>query len=182
MSNIYKYIFPLQTCSEKLSVLSVIDNQIVTLTPRNHLYSGCSLLTQNSKDNKEVLKKSSPDPSVGRTPSNEEDTFTYDQFLKPSTPEVSVDPSEEFEWNSTEIDLSTIENSTFVPMAEAHSVEYNGLENSTDYRVYVEQLFDNTAEGLDNVTRIRRAAKFDTKLIVSCSNHGTFTSSRQRYD
>ncbi|XP_019556690.2 transmembrane protein 145-like [Aedes albopictus] len=177
---VYKTDRPL-TCSEKLSVLSVVDNQIVPLTPRNHLYSGCTLLTQTSKDNKEVLKKTSPDPPVGRTPSNEDDTFTYDHFLKPSTPEVSADPIEGFEWNATEIDLSTIENSTFEPMAEAHSVEYNELENNTDYRVYVEQLFDNAAEVSGNVTRIRRAAKYDSKLIVSCSNHGTFTSSRQRW-
>ncbi|XP_065083092.1 transmembrane protein 145-like [Ochlerotatus camptorhynchus] len=172
-----------KTCSEKLSVLSAIDNQIVHLTPRNHLYSGCSLLTQNSRENGGIPRKSSPDPTVGRTPSNDDDTFTYDQFLKTSTPEVSVGTSEGFDWNVTDIDLSTVENSTFEPMMldPVQSVEFNSLENSTDYKVYVEQLFDSSAEGEGNVTRIRRAAKYDSKLIISCSNHGTFTSSRQRW-
>ncbi|XP_055627120.1 transmembrane protein 145-like [Toxorhynchites rutilus septentrionalis] len=178
---VYKTDNPL-TCNEKLSVLSVVDNQIVPLSPRNHVYSGCTLLTQGSKDGGSVVKRPAPpDGSTGRTsPKEDDDGFTYDHFLKTSTTETSA-ATESYEFNITEIDFSTVEtNGSTVDGGGVVIQTINSLENGTDYKVFVEELFQDFEEGM-NKTRIRRSAKFENKLIVSCSNHGTFTSSRQRW-
>ncbi|EDS31055.1 conserved hypothetical protein [Culex quinquefasciatus] len=168
------------TCSEKISVLSVLDNQIVPLTLKNHPYSGCQLLTQNGKDS--GSERRPPVPSGGGRTSPKDDPFTFDQFLKTTTTESTV-PTEPFDFNMTESDFSTIETNTSEFSDERvlySNVEFNSLENTTDYKIFVEELFHGNQES-SNVTRVRRASKFDTKLVVSCSNHGTFTSSRQRW-
>ncbi|XP_055532775.1 transmembrane protein 145-like isoform X2 [Wyeomyia smithii] len=174
-----------KTCNEKISVLSPIDNQIVPLTYRNHLYSGCTLITPSSKDSGGILRRPAPEPSSPeRTPPKEDDSFSYDQFLKSSTTEVSAG-TDGYETNFTEVDgMETMEtNATELGGAGVilvQNVGYNSLENSTEYKVLVEELFPNGDGNGVNVSRIRRAAKLD-RLIVSCTNHGTFTSSRQRW-
>ncbi|XP_053690381.1 transmembrane protein 145-like [Sabethes cyaneus] len=170
-----------KTCNEKLSVLSAIDNQIVPLTYRNHLYSGCTMVTASTKDSGGILRKPASEPNPERTPPKEDDSFSYDQFLKSSTTESSIG-TDGYETNFTEIDLATMEtNATELDggIILVQNVGYNNLENSTDYKVLVEELFPN-GDSTANVSRIRRATKLD-KLIVRCANHGTFTSSRQRW-
>ncbi|XP_055589282.1 transmembrane protein 145-like [Uranotaenia lowii] len=184
-----------KTCTEKLSVLNVLDNQIVPLVPRSH-YSGCKLVTQNSKDTGGFSRRpsssssSSSSPSsdvpLGQSPPGEDDPLSYDHFLKTSTTDSSVS-IDDVDFNMTEIDFSTMETSNGSEsngggqsdgaMLVALNVPYNNLENTTDYRVFVEELFPES----DNATRVRRSAKYDSKLIVSCSNFGRFTSSRQRW-
>lgn len=149
------------------------------LTLKNHQYSGCQLLTQNGKDS--GSERRPPVPSGGGRTSPKDDPFTFDQFLKTTTTESTV-PTEPFDFNMTESDFSTIETNTSEFSDERvlySNVEFNSLENTTDYKIFVEELFHGNQES-SNVTRVRRASKFDTKLVVSCSNHGTFTSSRQR--
>uniref|UniRef100_A0A182KEC1 Uncharacterized protein n=1 Tax=Anopheles christyi TaxID=43041 RepID=A0A182KEC1_9DIPT len=209
-----------KTCSEKLSVLHPEDNQIVTLSPRTpyNLYSGCHLRTPTAKESPDDPlppraaggpTTRSPPPSRGAPAGTgavaggelkppDDDAQYFDQFLKTTTVES------EFAFDET-TDNGTEESPYEVLLTSASSIqgvggfvgdngEVNLLENSTDYRLLVEQLFpQEEADSRDqsqqdvphpNGTRLRRAAatgKFETRLIVSCSNFGSFTSSRERW-
>ncbi|XP_058833106.1 transmembrane protein 145-like [Topomyia yanbarensis] len=169
-----------KTCTEKLSVLSAIDNQIVPLTYTNHLYSGCTLVTPNSKDGgKHIVRRPAPDSKPDRIPTKEDDSFSYDQFLKSSTTESSIG-TDGYDFNFTDVDLESL-NTTDLYSGEIsfHNDASNGLENSTDYKLLVEELFQGSGDS-GNSSRIRRATKLE-RLVISCANHGTFTSSRQRW-
>uniref|UniRef100_A0A182MUZ7 Uncharacterized protein n=1 Tax=Anopheles culicifacies TaxID=139723 RepID=A0A182MUZ7_9DIPT len=198
-----------KTCTEKLSVLHPEDNQIVTLSPRTpyNLYSGCHLRTPTAKESPDdplprgsgtTTTRAPPNsrgtPSGGDIKPPDDDPQYYDQFLKTSTTEPEF-PLEDAPGNGTEeslyeLLLTSTSSSQGVGFAGDNG-EVNLLENSTDYRLLVEQLFpgvDDLGESSDhqafNGTRVRRAAstgKYETRLIVSCSNFGSFTSSRERW-
>uniref|UniRef100_A0A182W9B8 Uncharacterized protein n=1 Tax=Anopheles minimus TaxID=112268 RepID=A0A182W9B8_9DIPT len=201
-----------KTCTEKLSVLHPEDNQIVTLSPRTpyNLYSGCHLRTPTPKESPDDPLPKSGGSTTTRAPPNargtpsggdikppDDDAQYYDQFLKTSTTEPEF-PLEETTGNGTEespYELLLTSTSSIQGVGFAgDNGEVNLLENSTDYRLLVEQLFpgvDANGEPADhrgfsstNGTRLRRAAptgKYETRLIVSCSNFGSFTSSRERW-
>ncbi|XP_053679218.1 transmembrane protein 145-like [Anopheles nili] len=206
-----------KTCTEKLSVLHPEDNQIVPLSPRTpyNLYSGCFLRTPTAKespndplprDGGSLTTRHPPrgGPGVGggiggdlKPP--DDDAQYFDQFLKTSTSEP-----EGFAFEDTTHGNGTYEPNYEVLVSSESSLqgvgfigdngEVNLLENSTDYRLLVEQLFpdadgESTREStmdvrVDNGSRVRRGtptARFETRLIISCSNFGSFTSSRERW-
>uniref|UniRef100_A0A182NPE1 Uncharacterized protein n=1 Tax=Anopheles dirus TaxID=7168 RepID=A0A182NPE1_9DIPT len=203
-----------KTCTEKLSVLHPEDNQIVTLSPRTpyNLYSGCHLRTPSAKE--------SPDdplprggPATTRTPPTasrgvpsapaggdlkppDDDAQYYDQFLKTSTtaePEFAFEESTDNGTDESAYEVLLTSTGSAVRAFAGDNGEVNLLENSTDYRLLVEQLFpagdavDEQAQDVrsSNRSRVRRAAapsaRYETRLIVSCSNFGSFTSSRERW-
>ncbi|XP_035903507.1 transmembrane protein 145-like [Anopheles stephensi] len=204
-----------KTCTEKLSVLHPEDNQIVPLSPRTpyNLYSGCHLRTPTAKESPDdplprnsgtTTTRAPPTPrgtsavTGGDIKPPDDDAQYYDQFLKTSTTEPEFPFEETTTGNGTEespyemllTSASSIQGGAFA----GDNGEVNLLENSTDYRLLVEQLFPGVDEMGEhtqrydpptNGTRLRRAApptgKYETRLIVSCSNFGSFTSSRERW-
>ncbi|XP_058116486.1 uncharacterized protein LOC131285483 [Anopheles ziemanni] len=212
-----------KTCTEKLSVLHPEDNQIVTLSPRTpyNLYSGCFLRTPTPKESpNDPLPKDGGSPSTKHPPSSarpgssggdirppDDDAQYFDQFLKTSTyePEFAFDERYEPD-NGTEdgVAYELFHTSTMATGEGEAAGGYAGdngavnlLENTTDYRSLVEQLFPDgegksalwQEESVANGTiRERRAApgtsesaRYKDRLIVSCSNFGSFTSSRERW-
>uniref|UniRef100_A0A182QYG4 Uncharacterized protein n=1 Tax=Anopheles farauti TaxID=69004 RepID=A0A182QYG4_9DIPT len=200
-----------KTCTEKLSVLHPEDNQIVTLSPRTpyNLYSGCHLRTPTPKESPDdPLPRNGPGatrtpptssrgvppaPAGGDLKPPDDDAQYYDQFLKTSTtaePEFAFDESTA---NGTEESAYEMLHTSTVRAFAGDNGEVNLLENSTDYRLLVEQLFPGGEEAVRaqtqdepsrNGSRMRRAAptaRYETRLIVSCSNFGSFTSSRERW-
>ncbi|XP_053659641.1 transmembrane protein 145-like [Anopheles marshallii] len=202
-----------KTCTEKLSVLHPEDNQIVTLSPRTpyNLYSGCHLRTPTAKESPDdPLPRGSgitttrappsgrgspagPGASGGDIKPPDDDAQYYDQFLKTSTTEPEFAFEETTGGNGTEDPPYEIllTSSSSIQGFVGDNGEVNLLENSTDYRLLVEQLFPGVdvavgeqTERPTNGTRLRRAAptgRYETRLIVSCSNFGSFTSSRERW-
>uniref|UniRef100_A0A182JN44 Uncharacterized protein n=1 Tax=Anopheles atroparvus TaxID=41427 RepID=A0A182JN44_ANOAO len=206
-----------KTCTEKLSVLHPEDNQIVTLSPRTpyNLYSGCFLRTPTPKESpNDPLPRDGGVPSTrhppsptrpfGTAPAGDDDAQYFDQFLKTSTsePEFAFDERAEPD-NGTEdgVAYELFRTSTVASEGAGGYGGDNGavnlLENSTDFRFLVEQLFPD-GEGssalwreepseANGTMRERRAApgtgssRYDNRLIVSCSNFGSFTSSRERW-
>ncbi len=152
--------------------------------------------TQKANDRNEQPVTANP-----KNPNNMDPTY-FDQFLKTTVPissststtEGSTEGSTESESTTAQDNVTDFE-SEFVFLSgnetdhedEARSVGFdhelydNNLENSTEYRTEVEQLFET------NRTRKRRfvARLFDsgtkTQIFVSCHNAGGFTSSRQRW-
>uniref|UniRef100_A0A182UXR7 Uncharacterized protein n=1 Tax=Anopheles merus TaxID=30066 RepID=A0A182UXR7_ANOME len=105
----------------------------------------------------------------------------FDQFLKTKT---TAEP--EFAFEETTTGNGTEESPYEVRHTPTKSIlgfmgdndEVNLLENITDYRLLVEQLFPQRAitagpSEQDNA--------FETRLIVSCSNFGNFSNSRERW-
>uniref|UniRef100_A0A182PW69 Uncharacterized protein n=1 Tax=Anopheles epiroticus TaxID=199890 RepID=A0A182PW69_9DIPT len=203
-----------KTCTEKLSVLHPEDNQIVTLSPRTpyNLYSGCHLRTPTAKESPDdpLPPRNAGGPTTRSPPPTrsaptgpgvaggdlkppDDDAQYFDQFLKTTTMEP------EFAFDETTAENGTEGSPYEVLLTSTSSLqgfvgdngEVNLLENSTDYRLLVEQLFPQADvigenDASSNGTRVPRAAapstgKFETRLIVSCSNFGSFTSSRERW-
>ncbi|XP_050098399.1 uncharacterized protein LOC126579127 [Anopheles aquasalis] len=196
-----------KTCTEKLAVLHPEDNQIVTLSPRTpyNVYSGCLLRTPTPKEQpNDPLPRNTPSPRQP-TPSPppdpmrplDDDAQYFDQFLKTTSTEPEL-----FYFNENDTSDSPVGRTTAVPYESfvsddesANTVAYRGdngevnlLENSTDYRLLVEQLFpvpNADQEQRQRQQRLRRQVaslgKYESRLIVSCSNFGSFTSSRERW-
>lgn len=150
-----------KTCQEKLSVLSIRDNQIVTLSPKppHNIYSGCTL--RSSKDRTTttteipVILNNKPDPTTTTTTRTTKTTVDsmdpsyFDQFLKP-TPALetfggggttTIKPySTEIvtEDNSVEIFNKTEKSTLSLDMGGFD----NKLENASSFKNEVEELFD----------------------------------------
>lgn len=188
-----------KSCRSKVSVLSSGDNQIVTLSAKSPYFikSGCTMRTamsppqaMNGQDTTTTAKPTS------KKPSEEADSTYFDQFLKsttqtpPSTNPFSQSSGDSsstafgFE-NFTEVDIEDF-NSTapgYKTMVYDQETQANDLENSTDFRFDVEEMFDDA-----NSTRTKRQAiprLFDPDrkqtIYISCHNAGGFTSSRPRW-
>ena len=192
------------SCQEKISVLSAEDNQIVKLSPRSPYFhkSGCSIKSSSSGKDGSTTTTAKPQTQTTRHPEALDSTY-YDQFLKSST---QIPSSTQVPYTTTFLTFSSpiagnIENffgndSDVETGFENHNgsniyktnlfdqeVFENNLENNTEYKTDVEEMFDG-----ENKTRIRRAAVpklFDSEkkgtIIVTCHNAGGFTSSRQRW-
>lgn len=170
-----------KTCAEKLSVLSVRDNQIVTLSPRSpyNLYSGCTLRTSKSGS---TTTTSTPPLNVKPTKASDSlEPGYFDQFLKTTT--VSPTSTSSFsqdEYNMTEDLLFSTTVTNFITDKD--------IDNSTNFKIDVEEIFTNKEE---NTTRRKRdllspyPKLFESEkkgtLIVTCHNLGGFTSSRERW-
>lgn len=130
-------------------------------------------------------------------PDNMDPTY-FDQFLKTTTPSFSTtegfSTTESSSESTTTINNDTDFESEFLFLNDTeheqdegkstgfdHEVYDNNLENSTEYRNDVEQLFES------NKTRMKRfigklyESEKKTQIYVSCHNAGGFTSSRQRW-
>lgn len=133
---------------------------------------------------------STPNPKA-TTPdtqkSNEEIDSTYfDKFLKSTSemPQSTTDDpfasSTTEDLNFTDVDIENFNStgSDFKTLVFDQNSEDNNLENTTEYRIDVEEMF----EGSNRTKReIRNYERERRQLIVSCHNTGGFTSARQRW-
>lgn len=172
--------------------MSVLDNQIVTLSARSPYFikSGCMLRTQSTRNQAAEQSTSTENPLASKKPIEDVDSTYFDKFLK-STTEMSMteDFNSSFTYSTEESTTFTevdIENFNFTDpdyktLIYDQSSQDNNLENTTEYRVDVEEMFENT-----NVNRTKRQAFSNDQnrkrtIVVSCHNTGTFTSARQRW-
>ena len=112
-----------------------------------------------------------------------EDSTYFDQFLA-STTETTFEDFNVTTFNISDSASLSALNSTEIPMNGDMERFENELENTTDFKAEVEELFTDTND--TDGTRVRRSARlfdFEKKstLIVSCRNFGGFTSSRERW-
>jgi hypothetical protein len=126
--------------------------------------------------------------TVTRKPNDEIDSTYFNKFLK-STSEMPLSTTDnpfsstsddgnftDFDienFNSTDLDIKTL-------IFDQNSQD-NGLENTTEFRNDVEEMFEDSHE---NANRTKRQAypQYERKtLLVSCHNAGGFTSARQRW-
>lgn len=195
---------------QKLSVLSIQDNQIIRLSARspNNVLSGCRIVP---KDELSTTKQpqTSKMPEINIVPTSITD---YDKFIKPSTTPTSKSERQSTDANisgSSEVDdmqhsLETFNFTTFndtdtfnasaiTDDMKAHNggglqmkndiLLENKLENDSNFKKDVEQLFEPTEK-----IRLARQSfpaflhgNTREKLIVRCHNAGKFFSARQRW-
>lgn len=184
--NVELKFYSIQTCQQKLSVLSEINKQIVTLSassPHN-FFSGCKLYSKNNNP------KAPPDTSTRKSVPAFDSTY-FDQFIKTTTESVTSSDStnstydfgSEF-FNYTDYNTTDIFNSSeFVKIPYSHDMPLeNDLENGTEFVNDVEELFASTSRDDDGDIRIRRETKKERgTVMVICNSVGGFTSSRERW-
>lgn len=180
-------------------MLNIQDNQIVTLSHRSpHYYkSGCTLRTASMPPRNQASTTSSTPASSTtkdtRNPNEDIDSTYFDKFIK-STTEMPLsttdDPfsstTEELQ-NFTEVDIenfNSTSDSDFKTLVFDQNSQDNNLENTTEYRNDVEEMFENTHEGANRTKRQVFPRNYDRErrqLIISCHNTGGFTSARNRW-
>lgn len=191
-----------KTCHQKVAVLSPNDNQIVTMSAKSpyFLKSGCTMRTAASpprgqnKDSTTTVKPTQP----SKKDPEEFDSTYFDQFIKTTTQmpastfsdqPSSIDMSSTtfgFE-NFTEVDIEDF-NSTitgYKTMIYDQETQDNNLENTTEFKREVEEMFEDTGNQSirtkrQTFPRILEQEKKQT-IYISCHNAGGFTSSRQRW-
>lgn len=177
-------------------MLSVLDNQIVTLSARSPYFmkSGCTLRTSPPRNQAtEQSFKGTENPSGTKKPDDDVDSTYFDKFLKSTTemPTTIEDQNSSFTFSTeenftfTDVDIENFNftDSDYKTLIYDQSSQDNNLENTTEYRADVEEMFEN-----ENLNRTKRQilSRFheQTKkhtIVVSCHNTGTFTSARQRW-
>ena len=180
-------------------MLSAVDNQVVTLSAKSPYFikSGCSLRTTSSprSDSKDSTTTSKPTSSSKKSPDEMDSTY-FDQFLKTTTqssasifssPFSTTDGTSTFSvdiFNFTEVDIEDFNATSpgYKTMVYDQEAQNNDLENTTDFRAYVEELMT------DEHNRTKRQALprlFESErkqtIYVSCHNAGGFTSVRPRW-
>lgn len=191
----------------------MVDNQIVTLSPRSpyNILSGCTQRYKHNVTPKPPLDIRTASPPTVSSINNDADDSTYfDQFLvtESNTKRSSTTASSTYEDdNEFSIEMFNFTGHEFNETDDtfngsrkmardggsvqfSHDVVYeNGLENSTEFRNDVEELFEPSTSGSGDNKRVRRHigppmfSKPEGRgtIIVSCSNIGGFTSSRERW-
>lgn len=185
-----------KTCQEKVAVLSAQDNQIVTLSAKSPYFikSGCTLRTASSSARESTTTQKPTQASSKKSPQDNDSTY-FDQFLKTTT-QIPQSSTQSFDLSSTtfgienftDVDIEDF-NSTipgFKTMVYDQEAQDNNLENSTDFKVDVEEMFDEVEQNGSNRTKrqvLTRSYDDDQKarIYVSCHNAGGFTSARQRW-
>lgn len=189
-----------------MAVLSAGDNQIVMLSarpPYNYL-SGCTLQPKNS-NTKPPLSILTPSPALDSTYFDHFlPTSTTDESYTRTTPSAYDYPNENqtqsatndtIEFSDDEIDVFNATNqlSVGIPMSRDTSMLENRLENGSDFLREVEELFpvnqSTSSSVLKGSVRLRRSLPRPLNFkregpgtfVVSCSNIGGFTSSRERW-
>lgn len=186
-----------KTCQEKVSVLSPSDNQIVTLSAKAPYFikSGCGLRTMSSPPRSENKDSTTTSKPTKKSPEDFDSTY-FDQFLKTTTqiPQSTTSQYSTSDFSSstfsldnfTDVDIEdfNMTSSGFKTMVFDQGTQDNNLENTTDFKIDVEELF----EDADNQNRTKRQAFpriFESEkkqtIFVSCHNAGGFTSARQRW-
>lgn len=190
-----------KTCAKKVEVLSPNDNQIITLSARSphFIRSGCTVRTALSPPRSEARDSTTPRPTQSTSKKVPEDSTYFDQFLKTTTqipPRVSTQyssidmSSTTFSLdNFTDVDIEdfNMTNIDYRTMVHDQETQDNELENTTDFRSDVEEMFDDP--DVSNSNRTKRQAAFPhmydgerkQTIFVSCHNAGGFTSARQRW-
>jgi hypothetical protein len=168
-----------------VAVLSPLDNQIVTLSAKspNFIKSGCTL-----RSSREASRESSTTTAKPPKKTTEEYDSTYfDQFLKPS-PVTSTEQSSttEFLTNFTDVGLEDFASASpdFKNMVFDQEAQDNNIENSTDFKLDVEELFDKNDSSENRTKRQIFTRSYEDRkqtIYVSCHNAGGFTSARQRW-
>lgn len=192
------------------------DNQIITLSARSPLngISGCSILPKNSKPFSSSPAATSESSIFEQTESNADENYptetNYDKYLKrpSSEPEhpsgnrtskslenITDDEfadSSELSFNDTEI----FNNSATTGDEHSHNGGglvfqhdigmKNELENTTEYKLEVEELFKTQNQTENYTSRQRRSDSWPFRrqrdaYIVRCHNAGKFISSRDRW-
>jgi hypothetical protein len=169
-----------KTCSQKVSVLSAIDNQIVTLSAKSphFMKSGCTLRTASSSSSRETttqrpLKKST----------EEFDSTYFDQFLKAT----ATSPSDDQQSSTTEsLNLTDVDIEDFASASPGYKLideetQDNNLENSTEFIKDVEEMYDKNENRTKRQIYSRSYEDRKQTIYVSCHNAGGFTSARQRW-
>jgi hypothetical protein len=120
--------------------------------------------------------------------SNEDIDPTYfDRFLKStsempwSTTDNPFSSSMSDDLNFTDVDIENFNATDIKTLIFDQNSQDNDLENTTEYRNDVEEMFDDSHE---NANRTKRQAypQYERKtLLISCHNAGGFTSARQRW-
>lgn len=215
-------------------MLSVADNQIVTLSARSpyNTLSGCTIIKKSPPKIPVFFQRPTDLPTpVDTTNANDEienvsTETSFDKYLKKTTKsptkELDDDPigksfddnnnnntaegsvSDEFldSFNDTEVFNASalsgdrkLHNGGGISFKHDTAME-NQLENSTEYKIDVEELFEsshqtrnsqieNFDDDIDD-NRHRRSGQFTFRktketYIVRCHNAGTFISSRERW-
>lgn len=180
-----------KSCYDKVSVLSPDDNQIVTLSSKSphFMKSGCGLRAAASTSSS--TSSTTPRPTQATSRKSGDSTY-FDQFLKTttqipqSTSFSSIDLSSSTVFDSenfTDVDIEDFNMTNFKTMVYDQETQDNNLENTTEYRTYVEEMF----EGSDsNRTKRQISSRFfdherKQTIYVSCHNAGGFKSARQRW-
>lgn len=192
-----------KTCQEKVSVLSPGDNQVITLSAKSPYYltSGCSVRTALSPSRSEARDSTStPKPtqaSSKKFPEDFDSTY-FDQFLKTTT-QIPQSTTTSFTPYDTSLTTFSMENFTDVDFEDFNATspgyktmiydqetQTNNLENTTDFKLEVEEMFDDPDSQTSNRTKRQTFPHlFDVDrkqmIYVSCHNAGGFTSARQRW-
>lgn len=161
-----------KTCREKVSVLSEMDNQIVTLSAKSpyFLKSGCSLRTSATPENEfppSTSTSTTESPHSSHEPLPDADPTYFDHFLK-TTPQQS-DTTAASPSASTTIDFSVLTSTEMTGSSSTSNLESftdveidefnktspnfktmifdqgtqdNELENTTEFLADVEEMFD----------------------------------------
>lgn len=194
-----------KTCQEKVNVLSPNDNQVITLSAKSPFFikSGCSVRTAFSpprSESKDSTTTQKPTQSSKKSPDAFDSTY-FDQFLKTTTqmpPHSSSTPFSSIDMSSTvfsidnftftDVDIEDFNSSSpgYKTMVYDQEAQDNNLENTTDFKSEVEELFDEPETGNSNRTKRQTfPSLFDVErkqtIYVSCHNAGGFTSARQRW-
>jgi hypothetical protein len=166
-------------------VLSVIDNQIVRLSSDSNYYrskSGCRVIPTTTIRDQTSATPSKPTTKSAHHKTNEDVDSTYfDKFLK-STTEMSPSSttsdgdyysSTTLSENSTDVDFENfnLTDSEYKVLTYDQNSQDNNLENTTDYRAEVEEMFEGMSESNNNRTK-RQAWGNDNAnvqtLLVTC--------------
>lgn len=129
-----------KTCKDKLNVLSLRDNQIVTLSsrPPHNLYSGCTL--RSSKDSRSTATSTTTteSPLSKQTTTNTIESTYFDQFLSSTFNPIDAlkVPKTTIEYDST--------NTTEVNFSK----QSNDTNNNFTSLIDVEELFDDASKNV----------------------------------
>jgi hypothetical protein len=158
--------------------------------------SGCTLRTASrNQANAQTATTQRPSTATDKSIEDEEIDSTYfDKFLKttsemPASTEQDQSSSSSSpspftaEENFTDVDIDSFNftDTDFKTLVFDQSSQDNNLENSTEFRTDVEEMFENANRTKrDTYPRFYEHDKKQT-ILVSCHNTGTFTSARQRW-
>lgn len=156
--------------------------------------SGCTLRTASSPNREAPTTQKPTQSSSKKSP---EDSSYFDQFLKTtisnsqSSTESSLNDISSTTFgtgNFTDVDIEDFNTtvSGFRTMVFDQETQDNNLENTTDFKLDVEEMFDDVENTGSNRTKrqiFTRSYENDRKQViyVSCHNAGGFTSARQRW-
>lgn len=145
-------------------------------------------MSPNPNKNQASTVKSTTTTVTRKSNDEDFDSTYFDKFLK-STTEMSYsttdDPSSStVDFNFTDVDIENfnLTDSDIKTLIFDQNSQNNDLENTTEFRKDVEEMFEDVLEGANRTKReIRNFDRERRQLIISCHNAGGFTSARQRW-